>query len=85
MARHCLVDGEHRCALFEKTEVCLCSSLSPETLYLAAGEWIDEHGMTWLETVTTADFIHGVRNNHYDDLGDILSFSGIVLRAGARF
>ena len=41
--------------------------------------------MAWLETITTADFIHGVQQSAFNDLGDLVMFSGFVLRAEARF
>ena len=39
----------------------------------------------WFDTITTADFIQGVHTSDFDDLGDLITFSGLVLRAEARF
>ena len=39
----------------------------------------------WFDTLTTSQFIAGVQQQSFDDLGDVLTFSGLVLRAETRF
>jgi hypothetical protein len=39
----------------------------------------------WLNTVTTQEFIHAVQQNDFLDLGDSLTFDGLVARAELRF
>ncbi len=39
----------------------------------------------WLNTVTTQEFIHAVQQSDFLDLGDSLTFDGLVARAELRF
>jgi len=41
--------------------------------------------MGWFEAITTADLINAVHQSAFNDLGDLIMFSGLVLRAEARF
>ena len=39
----------------------------------------------WFDTLTTSQFIAGVQQQSFDELDGILIFSGVVVRAEARF
>ena len=41
--------------------------------------------MGWFEAITTADLINAVHQIAFNDLGDLIMFGGLVLRAEARF
>lgn len=40
---------------------------------------------SWFDTITTSEFIAGAQQSNFDNLGDVSTFSGLVLRAEARF
>ena len=39
----------------------------------------------WTNVVKTEDFIHAVQTNDFRDMGDSMTFDGLVLRAEGRF